>query len=387
MPRIADPPSPSYPVISFFSGAMGLDIGLEQAGLEVVLAQELDARAVDTIRANDHKVIPGDLRALLRADPALSSVLAEAGLQPGEVFAVVGGPPCQPFSTAGHRKGLDDERGMLIFDYLTAVDAIRPRFAILENVKGILGAAGTGGTTLLEEVRSTFTAMGYSTTWGVVDAVNYGAPQFRERMIIIASRDGEPVFIPAPTHFSHHQDPKFRWNTLGAAIADLADEPGESARFAPKIQEVLDLVPEGGNWRSLPPEIGEAAMGGAWKSGGGKVGFFRRLNSAEPSPTLVTSPTQKATMLAHPTQSRPLSVVEYARIQGFPDYWQFVGNTTSRYKQIGNAVPVPLGRAIGLMLRSVAEGNATVRTKRRRGTSAHTHPVAVLDTDDFIEVA
>lgn len=379
MPTALPSPPDRPPVLSFFTGAMGLDIGLEQAGLDVVLGQELDGQAVETIRANGHEVVAGDLRKLLADDPELTDFMAKAGLARGETFAVVGGPPCQPFSTAGHRKGLDDARGMLIFDYLKAIDAIQPRFMILENVKGILNAAGTDGTTLLDEVRATLKSMGYSTTWGVVDAVNYGAAQFRERMIIIGSRDDEPVFIPAPTHFRQHQDENFRWRTLGAQIADLQDSPGEAARFSPKVQEVLELIPEGGNWRSLPADIGEAAMGGAWKSGGGKVGFFRRLNSAEPSPTLVTSPIQKATMLAHPTASRPLSVSEYARIQGFPDEWVFVGNPTSQYKQIGNAVPVPLGKAIGQMLLAVARGNDTIQTKRRRGTSTH-GTVSQLDT-------
>lgn len=375
---------PEYPVLSFFSGAMGLDIGLERAGLDVVLAQELDAKAVETIRANGHAVVDGDLRKLLADDPELTGFMAQAGLAKGETFAVVGGPPCQPFSTAGHRKGLDDDRGLLIFDYLKAIDAIQPRFMVLENVKGILNAAGTSGTTLLDEILSTLKGMGYSTTWGVVDAVHYGAPQFRERMIIIGSRDREPVFIPTPTHFPQHQNADYRWRTLGQAIEGI--EPGESAAFSPKVQRVLDLVPEGGNWRSLPPAIAEEAMGGAWKSGGGKVGFFRRLSRAEPSPTLVTSPIQKATMLAHPTEARPLSVREYARIQGFPDDWQFVGNATSLYKQIGNAVPVPLGEAIGAMLRSVAENTAVVKTRRRRGTATHDGLVAKYETEGPLSV-
>ena len=227
-------------------------------------------------------------------------------------------------------------------------------------------------------------SMGYSTISGVVDAVNYGAPQFRERMIIVGSRDNEPVFLPAPTHFSVHQDSAHRWNTLRTAIEDLESDPGPSVAFSPRLLEVLKLVPEGGNWRSLPPAIAEEAMGGAWASGGGKVGFFRRLSYSQPSPTLVTSPTQKATMLAHPTQDRPLSVREYARIQGFPDNWIFSGSLASQYKQIGNAVPVPLGRAIGQMLVSVANGTSEVHTKRRRGTSTHDRMVS---SPDLSEVA
>jgi DNA (cytosine-5)-methyltransferase 1 len=358
-------------VLSFFSGAMGLDLGLIEAGLDVRLGQELDVRAVETIQVNGHNVVPGDIRALLEEDPGLAQFMSQAGVSKGEAFAVVGGPPCQPFSTAGQRRGVEDKRGLLIFDYLKAVRDIQPRFMVLENVKGLMSAKGIRSESLLDDVIARIRTMGYTPTWGIVDAAHYGAAQFRERLIIIGSRDGEPVFIPAPTHFQHHQEPDYRWRTLGDAIGDLENRAGESARFSPRVQEILNLVPEGGNWRSLPPDVAEEAMGGAWKSGGGKVGFFRRLSYSEPSPTLVTSPVQKATMLAHPTQARPLSVQEYARIQGFPDDWNLVGTTSDKYKQIGNAVPRALGKAIGKMLKSVAEGSAKIETKRRRGTSTH----------------
>ncbi len=349
---------------------MGLDLGLESSGLRIAVGQELNAKAAETIRLNGHQVVEGDLRALLDTDPGLTSLRdhLESGAEP---FAVVGGPPCQPFSTAGQRRGVEDQRGTLIFDYLRAVETLMPRFVVLENVKGLLNHAGRSELSLLEEILGEFHRIGYSTTWGVVDAVHYGAPQFRERLLILASRDNEPLFLPTPTHFQHHQDTNYRWRTLGNAIGDLVNVEQESVSFSPKVQEVLALVPEGGNWRSLPADIAESAMGGAWKSGGGKVGFFRRLNFAEPAPTLVTSPVQKATMLAHPMLNRPLSVREYARVQGFPDEWSFVGTTSDKYRQIGNAVPVALGRAIGQMLQSVAAGNAKIETKRRRGTSTH----------------
>jgi DNA (cytosine-5)-methyltransferase 1 len=148
-------------------------------------------------------------------------------------------------------------------------------------------------------------------------------------------------------------------------------DPGPHANFSPAIKRFLALVKEGGNWKNLPPELAREAMGGAFESGGGKVGFYRRLGYAEPSPTLVTSPVQKATMLCHPTELRPLSVREYARIQQFPDDWKFEGRPMDCYRQIGNAVPAPLGRAIGQMLLAVAQGNAEVKVKRMRGTSVH----------------
>ena len=371
-------------MLSFFTGAMGLDLGLIRAGLDVRLGQELDPRAIGTIRENKHAVVPGDIRQLLDDDPRLTGFLKQAGVRRANLFAVVGGPPCQPFSTAGHRRGVDDERGLLVFDFLRAAKVLQPRFIVIENVKGVLSSPGFHGSTLLDDILARVEAMGYQTLWGLMDAAYYGVPQFRERLIIIGSRDAEAVFIPAPTHFPRHQDANYRWRTLRDAIGDLEDTISEGARFSPRVQEILRLVPEGGNWRSLPPDIARQAMGGAWESGGGKVGFFRRLSFAEPSPTLVTSPVQKATMLAHPTRLRPLSVREYARIQGFPDDWAFNGTTTDKYKQIGNAVPVQLGQAIGLMLRSVAEGKATIVTKRQRGTSVHRQAGEIIGRSEAV---
>jgi DNA (cytosine-5)-methyltransferase 1 len=379
--------SDSYAGLSFFTGAMGLDLGLEAAGVDMRLGQELDPSAVATIVANGRRVIPGDLRLLLTEDPGLVSLMAKANLCRGETFVVVGGPPCQPFSTAGNRQGVNDSRGMLVFDFLKAVNAIAPRFMILENVKGLLSATGTKGAPLLDEILTTLNTMGYKAIWQVLDASHFGAAQFRERLVIIASRDGEDIFIPAPTHFPKHQSPDHRWRTLRDVIGDLESDPGEYIRFSPKVQSILELIPEGGNWRSLPPKIAKDAMGGAWNSGGGKVGFFRRLNYSEPSPTLVTSPIQKATLLCHPTQNRPLSVKEYSRIQGFPDDWVVVGNLANRYKQLGNAVPLALGKALGQMLLAVATNSSTIYTKRRRGTATHNSIDTVASNEARMSVA
>lgn len=350
---------------------MGLDIGLESAGLDVRVAQELDAVACKTIRANGRAVVEGDIRQLLESDPALNSVLDAGGVSRDELFAVVGGPPCQSFSTAGKRLGIGDSRGLLIFDYITAISKLNPRFAILENVKGMPHTLGASGQPLLAEIVDRFNQIGYSVTYGLVDAVHYGTPQFRERFIILASRDDEDTFLPIPTHFQKHQSPGLRWKTFDEATADLTDDPGEYLQFSPRVRAYLEQVPEGGNWKSLPSEVAMEAMGGAWKSGGGKVGFYRRISGREPSPTLVTSPIQKATMLAHPREVRPLSVKEYARLQGFPDNWKFAGTVTQQYRQIGNAVPTQLGSALGEALAATANGDSHIQTKRTRGTSVH----------------
>ena len=363
-----------YPVISLFSGAMGLDLGLNQAGLRVVVSQDVDRWCVETIRRNGHTALDGDIRNLVAADPACKFLLRTAGIKKESVFAVVGGPPCQSFSTAGKRLGVEDERGQLYLEFIKVLSALQPRFFIFENVKGLASMPTNpldkDSKPVLDSILEAFAALGYKTVHGVLDAVHYGTPQFRERLVIVGSRDDEAIFLPEPTHFHRHQNPLFRWRTLGDAISSL-DKPGAHANFSPSVKRFLAVVPEGGNWKSLSPELTREAMGGAFESGGGKVGFYRRLKFAEPSPTLVTSPIQKATMLCHPTELRPLSVKEYASLQQFPENWIFEGKTSDCYRQIGNAVPVPLGRALGQMLLSVAQGNAEIKVKRMRGTSVH----------------
>ena len=358
--------------ISLFSGAMGLDIGLMQAGIKIEIGQDFDAYCVQTMIANGHKGILGDIR-----DISPESLLRETNMKAGEPFLVCGGPPCQPFSTAGKRLGINDPRGSLFRDFVRMIDVIRPRFFVMENVKGLMSAllkdadGKNTETKVLDIILDEFRKLNYKTVYGVLDAVNYGVPQFRERFVLIGSRDNEDIFLPVPRHFHVHQNSNYRWRTLGDTIRDLENVEGECGAFSESRLKYLKMIPEGGNWKNLPEEIMQEAMGGAFHSGGGKVGFYRRLSYSQPSPTVVTSPVQKATMMCHPTKDRPLSVAEYARIQQFPDDWNFIGNMSSKYKQIGNAVPIGLAKAIGEMLVSVANSEHKVVVKRIRGTSIH----------------
>lgn len=367
-------------VISLFSGAMGLDIGLAKAGLNVVIGQDFDASCVKTMRANGHKVLEGDIREI---EP--QQLLSLTGLHIGEPFLICGGPPCQPFSTAGKRLGINDPRGSLFMDFIRMIDYIRPRFFVMENVKGIMSAPLKHVPlaerdekdpeqrlgTVLDVILSEFNKLGYKTVYGVLDAVNYGVPQFRERFVLIGSRDNEDIFLPIPTHFQMHQNQEYQWQSVRSVIEDLEFDSGECATLSDERLKFLKMVPQGGNWRDLPEDIIPIAMGGAYTSGGGKVGFYRRLSYDQPSPTVVTSPVQKATMMCHPTQNRPLSVKEYARIQQFPDNWIFTGTTAAKYRQIGNAVPVGLAEAIGKAVIAVADKSAVIETKRFRGTNVH----------------
>ena len=379
-------------VISLFSGAMGLDIGLGLAGLNVAIGQDFEPACVDTIKANGHEVIGGDIREI---QP--QSLLDKTGLNVGEPFMICGGPPCQPFSTAGKRLGINDPRGSLFMDFIRMIDYIRPRFFVMENVKGIMSAPlkhVPGSTkdpddpeqklgTVLDVILSEFNKLGYKTVYGILDAVNYGVPQFRERFVLIGSRDHEGIFLPLPTHFQMHQNPEYRWKTVGEAVRDIEDEDGECGSLTPERKKYLKMVPEGGNWRNLPEDVVKAAMGGAFESGGGKVGFYRRLSYDQPAPTITTAPAQKATMLCHPVKDRPLSVHEYARLQQFPEDWIFTGTTAAKYKQIGNAVPVGLAKAIGEAVIAAADGTAVIETKRFRGTAVHSRIKDAIELGSF----
>lgn len=372
-------------IVSLFSGAMGLDIGLEQGIAEqfrvggpgdlaaeprVVAAVEANRAAQATIRRNAGSSVAlfGDVCTLSAAD-----IVSATGVAPGGFFLVSGGPPCQPFSTAGHRHSLADPRGSLFIEYVRLVRELQPRFFVMENVRGLLSAAirhrplrerGSGFPPLSpEELRGSAFAvvleelggLGYRLDSGLLNAAAYGVPQKRERLVIIGSRDGEAVSLPAPTH----GEGLLPFVTVREAWAGLDDPRPEFPPYPPLRARYLALVPPGGNWRDLPPEMQQAAMGGAYTSGGGKVGFYRRLSWERPAPTVTTSPAQKATEMCHPEALRPISVREAARLQQFPDDWFFAGGLADRYRQIGNAVPVGLGRAVGRALMAAVQVSAS----------------------------
>ena len=345
--------------ISLFSGAMGLDLGLESAGFECVGCLELDKRAAATIRRNRPEIplVEDDIRNWNKGD----LLLEKFNLRKDQVALIVGGPPCPSFSTAGKRQAFNDPRGQVMFDFLKLVNEIRPPFFVMENVRGILSAAVDhiplakrekkvdydGRGSVLSLLNEKFKQMEYVVTAQLVNAANYGTPQKRERVVFIGSRDGLQVPMPPGAYGPDENFFQHRWRTLGDALSGLHDEKPEYIPFSKKRAMYLSLLKDGENWRSLPQEMQKEALGGAYDSTGGRVGFFRRLSLSQPSPTVPTSPIQKSTCLCHPTELRPLSLKEYARIQQFPDDWIFEGNIVDKYRQIGNAVPVGLGYVIG----------------------------------------
>lgn len=342
----------SYPTISTFSGAMGMDNGLEKAGFSIRLAVEIEKAMCETIRLNKPQLplVSDDIRNYSGED-----LLTRAGLNPGELFLLCGGPPCQAFSTAGKRRGLDDERGNVFLKFIELVGEMRPKYFLIENVRGILSAsytppgshysyAGEKGSALayllgqIEEI-------GYSYSFTLYDAANYGVPQRRERVIIIGSREGYRVPLVPPSHSENAANGLKSWVSLREAIEGL--QTCTAGVIPERRKKFYRYLSAGQNWKDLPKELQKEAMGKSFELQGGKTGFYRRLSWDKPSPTLVTCPTMPATELCHPDEIRPLSVEEYARIQMFPDSWKFAGNLSAVYKQIGNAVPVGLAEAVG----------------------------------------
>jgi len=343
--------------LSLFSGAGGLDIGLHQAGFTTRQYVEADEKCRDTLRTNIH-------------NPILFTDVKTYKGQRGIFDLVSGGPPCQSFSTAGKREALEDPRGNLIFDFIRIIDETRPRFFIMENVRGLESASLPDkpmGSVLQEEVYPRFTELGYELATGLVSSLDYGIAQDRKRFLIIGSRDHEfgtwPAKLPIlkllpPTHGPNTPTP---YKVLCEVLTDLPDEKIECMSYSEARAKIYSGVPSGKNWRyfrdspNYTTEYVQEVLGGAYNSSGGRVGFWRRLSWDKWSPTLTTSPVQKATGLCHPDETRPLSVREYARIQGFPDNWDFKGTTAAKYRQIGNAVPCALGEVIGQTLLNYME--------------------------------
>lgn len=354
-----------YNVLSFFSGAMGLDLGLEKAGLNILLSSDFDKNVKKTMEANHRPHISGDITEMILKDPDCHFI---KDLVPStdDLFAIVGGPPCQPFSTAGARNGFDDVRGSLFKDFAHCINVFQPRFFIMENVRGLLSLTTKDDERYIDIIAEEFAKIGYSIDYELLNSVYYGVPQHRERLIIIGSRDNEAIFFPQPTHFKNHQDPNFKWRTLSDVFFDINYSDDEFQSLSDNRSKFLPFIPEGGNWKDLPIDMQKEAMGGAFNSGGGKTGFYRRLSFSEPSPTLLTSPTQKSTMLLHPVENRPLSIKEYKRIQQFPDDWIIEGTLSSKYRQIGNAVPIGLGEALGKTL--IAMSRNTFKNSGKRNT-------------------
>lgn len=331
-------PLREYTSVELFAGGGGLALGLSLAGFSHVLLNEFDKSACNTLRMNhpEWNIIEGDVR--------------NVDFTPlrDKVDFLSGGFPCQAFSYAGKQGGFNDTRGTLFFELARAVNEIRPKVFMGENVKGL--TSHDNGRTF-STIKNTIAELGYTLVEPrVLKAIMYQVPQKRERLILIAIRNDLAEKVSY-----HWPSPYTRVLTLRDAlyksiIYDTDVPQSEGVKYPLKKQKVLEMVPQGGDWRNLPENVAKEYMGGSWLLGGGKTGMARRLSLDEPSLTLTCSPCQKQTERCHPLETRPLTVREYARIQTFPDSWLFAGTMSDKYKQIGNAVPVNLAWAVGRSL-------------------------------------
>lgn len=318
---------PEATCMDLFAGVGGTALGFSNAGLSHVFLNEFDKSAVQSLEENNRAHNLG-----WRID---GRDIHEVDFSSFEAEVIQAGFPCQAFSYAGKSKGFEDTRGTLFFEFARAINEVKPKIAIGENVRGLL--RHDDGKTL-KTMLSALDDLGYRVNYKVLRAQYLDVPQKRERLFIFAVRKD----LDIPILFPKERD---YFISLRQALKDCPDSEGQS--YPEKKQKVMELVPEGGCWRDLPEETARDYMGGSYHLSGGKTGMARRLSWDQPSLTLTCAPAQKQTERCHPSETRPLKVREYARIQTFPDDWIFSGSLANQYKQIGNAVPVNLAYHVG----------------------------------------
>ena len=326
-------PNNDYTVLELFAGAGGLAVGMEKAGLKCVLLNEIDKWACETLRKNrpNWNVLEGDIKSFNFLEYR------------DQIDVVTGGFPCQAFSYAGKKLGLSDARGTLFYEFARVVKEVNPPICIGENVRGLLshekGKTLEGMISILDEI-------GYNVVpVQVLKAINFNVPKKRERLILVGIRKDINVEYEYPKPYKKIYNLE---DALKKGVLFDCDVPKSDGSKYPKSKiDVLDLVPPKGYWRDLPLDIQKEFMGGSFYLGGGKTGIARRIGWDEPCLTLTCSPAQKQTERCHPEETRPFTVREYARIQTFPDEWKFEGSIAQQYKQIGNAVPINLGKEVG----------------------------------------
>ena len=318
-----------YTSIELFAGAGGLALGVEKAGFNTLGLIEFDKDAADTLKKNrpNWNVINDDI-----ANISCLDLEKYFSIKKGELDLLSGGAPCQAFSYAGKRLGLEDARGTLFYHYALFLEKFQLKMFLFENVRGLLTHDhGKTYATMLD----IFTRAGYTIDKQVLNAWNYGVPQKRERLITIGIRND----LVGKTEYrfpkAHNYKPVLR-----DVLLDCPDGPG--VPYGEKKRKIFELVPAGGYWRDIDPAIAKEYMKSCWDMEGGRTGILRRMSLDEPSLTVLTSPSQKQTERCHPLEARPFTVRENARCQTFPDDWEFCGNVSAQYKQVGNAVPVNL---------------------------------------------
>lgn len=328
-------PLRSFNSIELFAGAGGMALGFEKAGVHHELLNEIDKHCCNTLRKNrpDWNVIEGDISQINFTS------------YENKIDIITGGFPCQAFSAAGKKLGFEDTRGTLFFEFARSIKEVQPKIFVGENVKGLFHH--DNGKTL-DVIKETIKELGYTLIEPrVLKAMYYKVPQKRERLFLVGIRNDLAIHLnefkfPSPYKKVLTLTEAFKKGELynNDVPSSLGDE------YPKRKKEILDFVPQGGYWKDLPDDLQREFMQGSYFLGGGKTGLARRLSMSAPSLTLVCSPSMKQTERCHPLETRPLTIRESARIQTFPDDWEFMGPKSQAYKQIGNAVPVNLAWSI-----------------------------------------
>lgn len=374
-----------WTAIDLFCGAGGLSEGFRQAGFHVLAGNDIDPFAAETFAAthSEAKFLPGPIE-----DISARAFLKAAGLKKGELDCLIGGPPCQAFSVYNHQRGMHDERSSLFRQYLRIVKGLMPKWVVMENVTGI---TSVGDGQAVEKILSGLADLGYNVETRILRAEEYGVPQERRRIFFIGNRLGLPIQWPELTH-----GPGLKpFVTVWDAIGDLprlknGEDPGRPLRYraapkseyqaylrgnatqvdnhaAPRLAPInlkrMKYIPEGGSWRDVPVELLPAGMKRARRCDHTKR--YGRLRKDGLSSTILTKCDLHWGAYIHPEQDRVLTVREAARLQSFPDWFEFAGPRTEQYVQVGNAVPPLLAKQVGLALIEAA----SQQPPRRKGRS------------------
>jgi DNA (cytosine-5)-methyltransferase 1 len=316
-----------FTFIEVCSGGGGLSCGLEESGLKPILLNDIDKNSCKTLRLNHPNV---DIHEGSFTDIDYSKYINKCDV-------LCGGVPCQSFSYAGKKKGLDDKRGDLIIKFSEMINIIKPKIFMIENVKGLL--THNKGETIKYVINECLNKNNlYNIDYKLIKCVNYGVPQKRERVIIVGIKKEFDFNFSFPKET----------NQLVTIKEALKDVPiSEGAKYPDKKLKYFKKIPPGGCWINLDVEEQKEYLGKGYYSGGGKRGLLRKLSWDEPCLTILCSPAQKNTERCHPEENRPLTVRESARIQTFNDDYKFCGSMNAQYSQIGNAVPVLIGKLLG----------------------------------------
>jgi DNA (cytosine-5)-methyltransferase 1 len=327
-------PNLSHTFIEVCAGGGGLSAGLIKAGFVPLLLNDINKDCCQTLKRNhpNTNVVCGSMTEI------------DYSQYVDKVDLMVGGVPCQSFSQAGLRKGLDDPRGDLMMQFIEIVNTLRPKLFVIENVKGLI-THKKGETFRLIFDKLTEHGL-YDVSYKCLDASDYDVPQKRERVFIVG------VLKQLNQVYSFPKESN-RKRVLRDVLYDVP--PSNGLQYNQRKQELFRLIPQGGCWVNLPEDLQKEYLGNSYYSEGGKRGILYRLSMNKPSLTLLCTPSQKQTERCHPLEERPLTIREYARIQTFDDEYEFIGSVNSQYKQIGNAVPVELARHMGLSLKKILE--------------------------------